>query len=103
MGVVNITPDSFSDGGRFLEPHAAIHHARKLAEDGADLIDLGGESTRPGAAAVSEAEELHRVLPVLHLDRADPFPRLLPAVGGSSHAPTLCLGAAVHRRRGHPS
>jgi dihydropteroate synthase len=65
MGVVNITPDSFSDGGRFLEPHAAVHHARKLAEDGADLIDIGGESTRPGAAPVSEAEELERVLPVL--------------------------------------
>jgi len=65
MGVVNITPDSFSDGGRFLEPHAAVHHARKLAEDGADLIDIGGESTRPGAAPVSEAEELQRILPVL--------------------------------------
>ena len=65
MGVVNITPDSFSDGGRFLEPHAAVDHARKLAEEGADLIDIGGESTRPGAAAVSEAEELRRILPVL--------------------------------------
>jgi dihydropteroate synthase len=65
MGVVNITPDSFSDGGRFLEPHAAVHHARKLADDGADIIDLGGESTRPGAAPVSEAEELKRVIPVL--------------------------------------
>ena len=65
MGVVNITPDSFSDGGRFLEPHAAVHHARKLAEDGADLIDIGGESTRPGAAPVSQAEELQRILPVL--------------------------------------
>jgi dihydropteroate synthase len=65
MGVVNITPDSFSDGGRFLEPHAAVHHARKLAEDGADIIDLGGESTRPGAAPVSEPEELKRVIPVL--------------------------------------
>jgi dihydropteroate synthase len=65
MGVVNITPDSFSDGGRYFEPHAAVHHARKLAQDGADLIDLGGESTRPGAAPVSEAEELKRVIPVL--------------------------------------
>jgi dihydropteroate synthase len=65
MGVVNITPDSFSDGGRFLEPHAAVHHARKLADDGADLIDIGGESTRPGAAPVSEAEELRRIIPVL--------------------------------------
>lgn len=65
MGVVNITPDSFSDGGRFFEPHAAVHHARKLAAEGADIIDIGGESTRPGAAAVSEDDELRRVLPVL--------------------------------------
>jgi len=65
MGVVNITPDSFSDGGRFFDPAAAVAHARRLAEDGADLIDIGGESTRPGAASVSENEELRRVLPVL--------------------------------------
>ncbi len=65
MGVVNLTPDSFSDGGRYLDPEAAIAHARQLARDGADIIDLGGESTRPGAARVSEQEELQRVLPVL--------------------------------------
>jgi len=65
MGVVNVTPDSFSDGGRFLEPAAAIEHARRLAAEGADIIDIGGESTRPGAEPVSEKEELERVLPVL--------------------------------------
>jgi dihydropteroate synthase len=65
MGVVNITPDSFSDGGRFLDRDAAVAHARRLAEEGADIHDLGGESTRPGAAPVSEEEELRRVLPVL--------------------------------------
>jgi dihydropteroate synthase len=65
MGVVNITPDSFSDGGHFLEPGAAVAHARQLAEDGADIIDIGGESTRPGSAATSEQEELDRVMPVL--------------------------------------
>ncbi|MGQ0653223.1 MAG: dihydropteroate synthase [Betaproteobacteria bacterium] len=65
MGVVNVTPDSFSDGGRFFDPAAAVAHARKLAEDGADLIDIGGESTRPGALAVSPQEEIERVLPVL--------------------------------------
>ena len=65
MGVVNVTPDSFSDGGRFIEPDAALAQARKLAEEGADIIDLGGESTRPGAAPVSEGEELRRVIPVL--------------------------------------
>jgi dihydropteroate synthase len=65
MGVVNVTPDSFSDGGRFLDPAAAVAHARRLAEEGADLLDIGGESTRPGAAPVSEDEELQRILPVL--------------------------------------
>jgi len=65
MGVVNVTPDSFSDGGRFFDPAAAVAHARRLAQEGADLVDLGGESTRPGAAAVSEEEELARVIPVL--------------------------------------
>jgi dihydropteroate synthase len=65
MGVVNVTPDSFSDGGRFFDTRAAIDHARRLAEEGADILDIGGESTRPGAAPVSEADELARVLPVL--------------------------------------
>ncbi|HYL88341.1 MAG TPA: dihydropteroate synthase [Burkholderiales bacterium] len=65
MGVVNITPDSFSDGGRFFDTREAITQARRLAEEGADIIDIGGESTRPGAAPVSEAEELQRVIPVL--------------------------------------
>jgi dihydropteroate synthase len=65
MGVVNVTPDSFSDGGRFLNPEAAASHARRLVEEGAELIDIGGESTRPGAAPVSEQDELERILPVL--------------------------------------
>jgi dihydropteroate synthase len=65
MGVVNVTPDSFSDGGRFLDARAAVEHARRLADEGADILDIGGESTRPGAAPVSEADELARVLPVL--------------------------------------
>lgn len=65
MGVVNITPDSFSDGGRFFGAQEALTQARHLADDGADIIDIGGESTRPGAAPVSEDEELRRVMPVL--------------------------------------
>ena len=65
MGVVNITPDSFSDGGQFFDRHAAIAHARRLADEGAHIVDIGGESTRPGAAPVTEEEELARVLPVL--------------------------------------
>lgn len=65
MGVVNVTPDSFSDGGRFLDPDRAVDHALELAAAGADLLDVGGESTRPGAEPVGEAEELERVLPVI--------------------------------------
>jgi dihydropteroate synthase len=65
MGIVNATPDSFSDGGRFLEPQAAIDHAWALVEQGAELVDIGGESTRPGAEPVSAEEELRRVLPVV--------------------------------------
>ncbi|MFL5826350.1 MAG: dihydropteroate synthase [Thermoleophilaceae bacterium] len=65
MGVVNVTPDSFSDGGMFLDTDRAVAHGRLLASEGADYLDVGGESTRPGAEAVTEAEELRRVLPVI--------------------------------------
>jgi dihydropteroate synthase len=65
MGVLNVTPDSFSDGGRFLDPAAALDHALRLREEGADIIDVGGESTRPGSRPVSEEEELARVIPVV--------------------------------------
>jgi len=74
MGVVNVTPDSFSDGGQYLDPAAALAHARKLIAEGADLIDIGGESTRPGAAPVSEDEELARILPLLEALRDAPVP-----------------------------
>ena len=65
MGVLNVTPDSFSDGGRWLDPEAAIAHGREMSADGAAIIDVGGESTRPGARPVPEEEELRRVLPVV--------------------------------------
>ena len=65
MGVVNVTPDSFSDGGKFLDADAAVAHALKLVAEGAEILDLGGESTRPGAEPVVETEELRRVLPVI--------------------------------------
>jgi dihydropteroate synthase len=65
MGVVNVTPDSFSDGGLYLDPDAAIAHGRELVAVGAEILDVGGESTRPGAEAVSEEEELRRVVPVI--------------------------------------
>src|SRR5438477_872296 len=65
MGIVNVTPDSFSDGGQFLEPQAAVAHALELIEQGAEIIDIGGESSRPRAVPVDEREELRRVLPVI--------------------------------------
>lgn len=65
MGVVNVTPDSFSDGGRFLRADAAVSQGIRLAEEGADILDVGGESTRPGSDPVSEQEELDRVVPVV--------------------------------------
>jgi dihydropteroate synthase len=65
MGVINVTPDSFSDGGAFLDPDDAVTHGKRLVSEGADILDIGGESTRPGADPVSEDEELWRVVPVL--------------------------------------
>lgn len=65
MGILNVTPDSFSDGGRFMDPDAALLHAEQLIEDGADILDVGGESTRPDYEPVCEEEELRRVLPVI--------------------------------------
>ncbi|MDR3508900.1 MAG: dihydropteroate synthase [Caulobacteraceae bacterium] len=75
MGVVNTTPDSFSDGGRFLEEAVAVSHARRLIEEGADILDIGGESTRPGSDPVPEAEEIARVVPVIAaIRRFSPIP-----------------------------
>jgi dihydropteroate synthase len=74
MGIVNVTPDSFSDGGQFLDPVAAIERAAHLVEEGADILDIGGESSRPGAEPVSAEEELARVLPVLRAARDLPVP-----------------------------
>jgi dihydropteroate synthase len=65
MGILNVTPDSFSDGGRYVDPDAAIAHGRRLVAEGAAIVDVGGESTRPGAAPVSVDEELRRVVPVV--------------------------------------
>lgn len=65
MGIVNVTPDSFSDGGQFFSPDAALQHALKLIEDGADILDIGGESTRPGSKVVSTQEEIDRIAPVI--------------------------------------
>jgi len=71
MGIVNVTPDSFSDGGRFLDTEAAVAHARRLIAEGADILDIGGESTWPGAAPVAEADEITRVVPVIEAIRRE--------------------------------
>ena len=76
MGVLNVTPDSFSDGGRYLDPEAAVRQARNMAAEGAALLDIGGESTRPGAAPVGVEQELARVLPVIEALRASDAPPL---------------------------
>jgi dihydropteroate synthase len=85
MGVLNVTPDSFSDGGRFFDASRAVEHALRMADEGADIIDVGGESTRPGADPLSEEEELRRVLPVVEslagrLDRPISIDTRKPAV-----------------------
>src|SRR5215471_8100989 len=66
MGIINVTPDSFYDGGKRLDPHRAVADGMSMVEAGADILDIGGESTRPGASVVSMEEELRRVLPVIH-------------------------------------
>ena len=78
MGVLNVTPDSFSDGGRFLDRGAALEHARRMLSDGADIIDIGGESTRPGAAPTSETDERDRVIPLVEALRDECDARGVP-------------------------
>lgn len=75
MGILNVTPDSFSDGGKYISPDAAVEHALEMVSEGADIIDVGGESTRPGATPVPAEEEMRRVLPVIErLAEASPVP-----------------------------
>jgi dihydropteroate synthase len=93
MGVVNVTPDSFSDGGRYFDPEAAIAHAREMIDEGVDMLDVGGESSRPGAAPVDEAEELRRVLPVIEALRDFPLSvdTRRPAVMRAALAAGACM------------
>ena len=93
MGVLNVTPDSFSDGGRWLDPAAAWPTACELVAEGADVVDVGGESTRPGAEPVAEAEELRRVVPVVEA--------LAPHVRVSIDTRQAGGGRGRHRRRRH--
>ena len=70
MGILNVTPDSFSDGGRYQHLDAAVRHADEMIRDGADILDIGGESTRPGHLHISDSEEITRVVPVIEIGRA---------------------------------
>ena len=95
MGIVNITPDSFFDGGRHASTAAAVGHARRLIEEGADLIDLGGESTRPGAGPVPPEEEMARVLPVLEALRNAGVPLSVDTRRPTLMRAALAAGAAM--------
>ena len=96
MGIVNVTPDSFSDGGKFFPPEAAVAHALELVAQGAEILDIGGESTRPGAEPVSEAEELRRVLPVIQaLVGRVTVPLSIDTVKPAVAAAALAAGASI--------
>ena len=104
MGIVNVTPDSFSDGGQFFKPEEAIRRAKNLVADGADIIDLGGESTRPGATPIGWEEEWSRLEPVL-LSLAGagrPRPMLLGTVGERAGRPRPMLLGTVGERASRP-
>jgi dihydropteroate synthase len=96
MGVLNVTPDSFSDGGAFLDPKRAVARAHEMVEEGAGVIDIGAESTRPGAAAVSAAEEIDRIGPVLdELAGALPVPLSIDTRTASVARHAVAMGAAI--------
>jgi dihydropteroate synthase len=107
MGIVNVTPDSFSDGGRFLGREAALAHGRRLVAEGADILDVGGESTRPGSEPVSETEELARVVPVIEAlaaetDRPISIDTAKPAVARAAVAAGARIWNDVTALRGAP-
>jgi len=95
MGVVNVTPDSFSDGGRWFDTTAAVKHGLDLVTEGADLVDVGGESTRPGATRVDEAEELRRVIPVVRGLASEGVTVSVDTVRASVAEKALAAGAAL--------
>ncbi|SNS63345.1 dihydropteroate synthase [Micrococcales bacterium KH10] len=95
MGVVNVTPDSFSDGGQWDTPQRAIAHGRQLHRDGADIVDVGGESTRPGAARVTEAEEQARVIPVIEALAAAGVPVSVDTMRASVAQAAVAAGAVL--------
>ncbi len=96
MGVLNITPDSFSDGGQFFSVKRALAHAERMISEGADIIDIGGESTRPGAAAVTAEEELRRIVPVIeHLAKNSTVPLSVDTTKAQVARAALAAGAEI--------
>jgi dihydropteroate synthase len=95
MGVLNVTPDSFSDGGRYIDRRDAVAHGVEMFERGADLIDVGGESTRPGAGRVDPAEEIARVVPVIRALVAEQVPVSVDTMRASVAAAALEAGASI--------
>jgi len=96
MGILNVTPDSFSDGNQFFSTEAALEHARQLIAEGADIIDVGGESTRPGSAPVSPEEELRRVLPVIEaLSKETEIPLSIDTTKSMVARAALAAGASI--------
>ncbi|MDR0366729.1 MAG: dihydropteroate synthase [Bifidobacteriaceae bacterium] len=95
MGICNVTPDSFSDGGRYLEPDQALAHCRRMLAEGADLIDVGGETTKPGAGRVSQAEELARVLPLIRQLAAEGVPVSVDTTRAAVAQAALEAGASL--------
>lgn len=95
MGIVNVTPDSFSDGGRHFDPAQAVAHARRLVGEGADVLDIGGESSRPGAQSVPAGEELRRVLPVLEALAGDGIPLAVDTVKPEVMRRAVAAGASL--------
>jgi dihydropteroate synthase len=95
MGIVNVTPDSFSDGGQFFDADAALAHARRLIDEGADILDIGGESTRPGAPAVGIDEEMRRVLPLIEALRTANVPLSIDTSKPEVMRAALAAGACI--------
>jgi dihydropteroate synthase len=95
MGIVNVTPDSFSDGGKFHDASRAIEHGKQLIADGADILDIGGESSRPGAEPVTEETELRRVLPVIEALSAAGVPLSIDTVKPGVMRRAVCAGAVI--------
>jgi dihydropteroate synthase len=95
MGIINVTPDSFSDGGRYVQRDAALAHAQQLIAEGADILDIGGESTRPGAQPVSIQEEIDRVIPVLEGLRGAPVPLSIDTRRTEVMCAALAAGASM--------